>query len=154
VHAGHQIGDVAVDLEHRLDRRGVIAVHRDVGREDVAVGDLALPRVEALPIGDVACRVAVARAQVAGIGELVLADLAPVGGIDGKAVEIVDLDLDHRQAGGELPQVMVERRKLGTLGKRAAIERRGALNEIGMRGPDGVGEGLGEGDAGVGLGFD
>ena len=37
------VGDVAVDLEHRLDRRGVVDVHRDVGREDVALGELAFP---------------------------------------------------------------------------------------------------------------
>ena len=49
---------------------------------------------------------------------------------------------------------MVERRDLRPLGERRAVERTCALDELGVPGPDGVGEGLGERDAGVALAFD
>ena len=154
LHARHQLGDVAVDLEHRLHRRGFVHVHRHVGREDVALGELAFPAVEALAVSEVARRIAVARTPEAGVRRLVLADLARIGGEHGQAIQVIDLDLDDRQAVGQAPQLVLERGDLGSAGERRAVEGTGALDELGVPGPDRVGEGLGQRDAGVGLAFD
>src|SRR6185503_5160775 len=53
-------GDVVVDLEHRLDRLGVVHVNRHIGGENVPVGDLALPAVQAPSVGEVARRIPIA----------------------------------------------------------------------------------------------
>ncbi len=152
-HALDKIGDVAVDLEHRLHRRGLVQVHRDVGADDVALGDRALPGVEPVAVGDLAGRVAVARAPESRVRGLVLADLARVGGKNRQAPQIVDLHLHHAQAVRQQPQLRVEALDLRPAGKLARGQRPGLPHERRIGRPDGVGEHLGQADAGLGLGL-
>ena len=154
LHSRDERGDIRVDLHHRLHRGVVPYAHRDIGGDEVAVGDDALPGVEPVAEGDVARGGAGRGAQEAGVRALVLADLAHVGREDGQPRGVVDLDLDDVETRGEQPEIALEPQDLIAPRQLPARQLRGIADERGVGGPDRVGERFGERDVRARLGID
>ena len=103
-----RLRDVGVQLKHGDDRTILRQSNRDIGGNNVDVFNLPFSHTHAAAMRQIVGLLAIARRLEARVVLLVLADFLENRGIDSLARKVIDLDLHHQTAGGQLANESIE----------------------------------------------
>ncbi len=142
----HQGRHVRVKLEDALDCF-VIAPDRQIALDQVPVHHRARESTEIFAKGKFACRYSRAcRLQKTRIVALVRADLTGLGGIDRASVQIINLDLEHGQAGRKGSHRFIDFGRFRPRPQSIPVGLRDRHHVMGESRPQDIGEGSRQGD--------